>query len=586
MRSLRSRLILGVAIVALVPLALSMYLLSRRIEGTVRDQAGERLSASLATLESRLGDDGARIAGQLGILANDPALKRLYLVRPSGGRDLVEYLAEERFLLGLDFLHVADTSGAVIADASAASALARAERGALEVGALTTRGAHGAAIETLIDGSATVLSASVPIRYEGRTVGLVRGGLALDAAFLEQMQGASGVELVLSGVDGRTLASTLAAATWPPGPASGRNGRNPRRATPRVRLGGASYWSLSLPLRPRIGESGADPRTSPILTGLVPTAAADRTIAALQLTSLLLGLLGLGVAIALGVLWSSQVSRPVEQLAAVSQRIARGEWDEPIRLRSVRELQTLIDAFERMRADLGAYRERLVTSERQAAWGQMARMVAHEIKNPLTPIAVSVADLKRSFERERADFPQILDQAVRTIAAEVEALKHILQEFSDFARLPPPSPEPCRLSELLAEIAALYGREVGAQRLGVAAPERDVMFTADRGQIRQALVNLIQNGLEAIGPGGRVTVSAQADGTKLEIAVADSGPGLDSEGVARLFVPDLTTKAHGSGLGLTIVQRIVNDHRGSIAATSELGHGTTFRIRLPLGPGA
>jgi len=583
MRSLRSRLILGVAIVALVPLALSMYLLSRRIEDTVRDQASERLRAALATLQAGLSADGERIAAQLAILAKDPALKRLTLLRPAGGRDLIERLAEERFLLGLDFLQIADTSGAGIADA-AETAAARGERAALEVKALPQRGAHGPAIEALADESAMVLSASAPILYEGRPAALLRGGLALDAAFLTRLRSASGVELVLTNAAGRVLASTLGDSFAREASPDGGGTRIERVGTARVKVGGTSYWSRAIAINPRSGEAGigADPLTFPRITGLAPTAAADRTIGALQLTSLLLGLLGLAVAIGLGVLWSSQVSRPVEQLAAASQRIARGEWDEPIRMRSVRELQTLVAAFERMRADLGDYRERLVTSERQAAWGQMARMVAHEIKNPLTPIAISVADLKRSFERDRADFPEILDQAVKTVAAEVDALKRILQEFSDFARLPPPQPAPFRLSELLAEIATLYGREVAAGRLALQSLERDIPFTADQGQMRQALVNLIQNGLDATAPDGRVAVSARAEAGTLEIAVSDTGPGLTPEGKAGLFVPGLTTKAHGSGLGLTIVQRIVNDHRGSIAVESEPGRGTTFRMRLPL----
>src|SRR5262249_53748272 len=154
--SLRSRLILGVAIVALVPLALSMYLLSWQIEGTVREQATQRLSAALATLQAGLVADGDRLAGQLEILAKDPGLKRLYLLRPGGSRDLADHLAEQRFLLGLDFLHVADTSGAVISDAATATA----RPAPLEVRALARRGAHGPAIETLSDGSATVLAAS------------------------------------------------------------------------------------------------------------------------------------------------------------------------------------------------------------------------------------------------------------------------------------------------------------------------------------------------------------------------------------------------------------------------------------------
>src|SRR3989442_3967795 len=157
-----------------------------------------------------------------------------------------------------------------------------------------------------------------------------------------------------------------------------------------------------------------------------------------------------------------------------------------------------------MRRDLQTYRDKLVISERQAAWSQMARKVAHEIKNPLTPIAISVADLKRSFEQKRPEFPEILAQAVKTIADEVETLKHLLQEFSDFARFPAPRLAPCRLSELVADLETLYGRDIADGRLMLARPEREIVFSADAGQIRQALVNLIKNGLEPVNGGGPV----------------------------------------------------------------------------------
>jgi signal transduction histidine kinase len=568
LRSLRSRLILGFAVVALVPLASALFLLSRRVEGTVREQAAERLDAALGRLAVGLTANGERIAEKLRILAQDPLLKRLYLLRPAGSRDLTEYLAEKRFLLDLDFLHVADTSGAPVADAAvAASALARAEKSPVAVGRLSAAGAHGPLIEELPDAHALVLSASAPIRYEGATTGWVRGGLALDADFLARLARASGVELVLTDARGRAVAATLGGGEAPELPA----GSGARR----VALAGRSYWSQSFPLAP-------GPSPGAHIVGLVPTAAADRTVAALELAAALLAVLGLLVAVALGALWSSQVTRPVERLAAFSQRIARGEWDEPLRLETVRELQSLVEALERMREDLGSYRDRLVTSERLAAWGQMARAVAHEIKNPLTPIAVAVADLKRSFEQKRPDFPQILEQAVRTIAAEVDALKRILQEFSEFARLPAPRFEAFRLGQALADLEALYAGEVAARRLEFAPPEGDVDLVADAGQLKQALVNLIQNGLEALDGGGRVRVSAAVEGGALEIAVSDTGAGLSPERRARLFVPDLTTKAHGTGLGLVIVQRIVHDHRGTIAVESAPGRGTTFRIRLPL----
>jgi signal transduction histidine kinase len=555
MNSLRSRLILGSALVAVVPLAIAMVLLSQRIERMVRTQAAERLAATLGGLQTQLAADGERIAEKLRILARDPQLKRLYLVRPAGSRDLSEYLAERRVLLGLDLLQIADTAGVVVADGSTAASSFDADSG-------------------------VVMASSASIRYQGEGAGVVRGGVVLDAGFLARLKAASGVELALRDAGGHTVATTLGemptldTAAAIPG-ASSPPSLPPASDVERVTLAGQTYLSRSLPL-----EVGAPPHAS--ITGLISTAAADRTISALQATSALLGLLGLAIAILLGLLWSWQLSRPVERLAAFSHRVAQGDWDEPLTLHSVRELETLVAALDRMRRDLKSYRDRLVISERQAAWSQMARKVAHEIKNPLTPIAVSVADLKRSYEMKRDDFPQILDQAVRTIAEEVETMKRLLHEFADFGRFPPPRLAPCLLSTLLADLETLYGREVADGHLIVSRPEGEVSFSADAGQMRQALVNLIKNALEAVEGGGRVTLSAAIERDALALALADTGPGLTAEQRAHLFVPGFTTKTHGSGLGLTIVERIVSEHRGTITVEAGVESGTTFRIRLPL----
>jgi nitrogen fixation/metabolism regulation signal transduction histidine kinase len=319
-----------------------------------------------------------------------------------------------------------------------------------------------------------------------------------------------------------------------------------------------------------------------MLLGVAQTADAEKTITALQWASAILGLVALAVAIALGLLWSRQITAPVERLAAYSEKLARGEWDEPLALKSVRELETLVVALDRMRRDLLSYRERLVVTERQAAWSQMARKVAHEVKNPLTPIAISIADLKRSYESKRPDFPAILDQAVRTIGEEVETLKRLLQEFSDFGRFPLPRIEPCRWSGLAADLETLYGDEIRSGRLAVSPEGRGLVFPADAGQVRQALVNLVRNGLDATAGGGRVLVGAAAEDSTTVITVADDGPGLTPEQRARLFLPGFTTKPEGSGLGLVIVERIVNDHGGTIDVRTAPGQGTTFTLRLPL----
>jgi nitrogen fixation/metabolism regulation signal transduction histidine kinase len=319
----------------------------------------------------------------------------------------------------------------------------------------------------------------------------------------------------------------------------------------------------------------------PSITGLISTEAADRAILGLKITSALLALLGLGLAILLGTLWSSQISRPVEELADFSRKVAEGEWDQPLKVNSVKELETLVTALDRMRQDLKTYRERLVTSERHAAWSQMARKVAHEVKNPLTPIAISVSDLKRSYEQQRPDFPVILDQAVKTIGEEVERLKHMLQEFSEFGRLPAPEFKDCRLGDLFADLNALYAKDVQDKRLVLSRRDPNATFTADPSQLRQALVNLLQNALEAVNGTGQVTITANAEPDNIQISVSDNGPGLSPEQTKRLFSPGFTTKKTGSGLGLVMVERIVSDHRGTIKVDSHPGQGTTFTLRLP-----
>jgi two-component system nitrogen regulation sensor histidine kinase NtrY len=223
-----------------------------------------------------------------------------------------------------------------------------------------------------------------------------------------------------------------------------------------------------------------------------------------------------------------------------------------------------------------------VVSERQAAWSQMAREVAHEVQNPLTPIAISVADLKRSYERHDPDFPRILEQATQTVAGEVATLKQMLQEFSEFARFPAPQPAPCRLGDFMADLEALYRGEVASGRLAIARAAADPLFEADASQLKRALVNLIKNGLEATAPSGRVTVSAVPHADQVEFVVADDGPGLTLEQRANLFVPGFTTKAAGSGLGLTLVERIASDHGGAVTVEPGARAGTVVRLCLPL----
>jgi two-component system, NtrC family, nitrogen regulation sensor histidine kinase NtrY len=546
MRSLRSRLLLAFSLVALLPLLIAMAVLTQRIRASVRAQADERLAATAALLRTRIDAERARTAERLALIAGDPALKRLILVEPPQSPATGEALAEQRFLLGLDLLMVADTSGRVLGEAASVPG----QEPPLPATAIAPLATAGTTMVPALGRRALVAVASVPVRYQGATVARLIGGTSLDSTWLAALARTSGIDLTLRDAGGGVVATTV-------------SDENASLLSRRVALG-----------------DGA----APTLTVLASTAIADRAVSALAGAAVVLGALGLLLAIGLALLWSRQISRPVERLAAFSQRIAQGDWDEPLALASVTELSTLAAALERMREDLGRYRERLRVSERHAAWSQMARQVAHEIKNPLTPIAVSVADLRRSYEQRRADFPQILDQAVRTIGDEVESLKRLLQSFSELGRMPEPKPERCALDDLLGDLRTLYAGEIASGRLAIAR-SASLQLTTDRAQLRQALVNLIQNGLEALDGAGRVSVAAVARGDAVEIAVADDGHGIDAAQRARLFTPGFTTRERGSGLGLTIVQRIVHDLGGTVSIDPPAARGATFRVRLPLSPG-
>ncbi|HEY7698209.1 MAG TPA: hypothetical protein VIE88_07315, partial [Vicinamibacteria bacterium] len=295
MISLRTRLIVGVALVALVPIAVTTFVLAKRVETTVHAEASKRLDAALGGLTAELQSSGDRIEGGIEILARDPVLKRLYLLQPSGSRDLNDHLAERRFLLALDFLHVRDDAGDLVGDGSTPPAAT----------------------------PLLALSASAPILYERKPAGTVSGGIALDAPFLDRLKRTTGLELVLRDGNGQVVAATVDSAEARFLPSLQTAGR--------VTLAGQTFVSRSVPLE--LGGTGHAG-----VTGLITTASADQTIAALRWTSLLLGVAGMGIAILLGALWSSQVSRPVERLAAYSRKLAQGEWGEPLRVPSVPEL--------------------------------------------------------------------------------------------------------------------------------------------------------------------------------------------------------------------------------------------------------
>ena len=304
-----------------------------------------------------------------------------------------------------------------------------------------------------------------------------------------------------------------------------------------------------------------------------------------------LGLLVAGGVILLGLVlgwWiSARVTRPIEELAAGAGEVAAGNWETRVPVRSRDEVGQLTEAFNEMTRQLAEQRERLVQTERVAAWRELARRLAHELKNPLFPLQLTVENLQRAREQTSEQFDEVFFESTATLRAELENLKTIVSRFSDFAKMPAPQFEPVDVNELVRSAVKLFEPQLAPVGRPPITPELYLDEELPRPQadpilLRRAIENLILNSLDAMPAGGTLTVRTAHRTGAVRLEITDTGQGLTPEECSRLFTPYYTTKRHGTGLGLAIVQSVVSDHGGRIEVESAPGAGATFRIELPM----
>jgi len=225
----------------------------------------------------------------------------------------------------------------------------------------------------------------------------------------------------------------------------------------------------------------------------------------------------------------------------------------------------------------------LMRAQKIAAWREVARRLAHEIKNPLTPIQLSAERIRKKYFEQGSDLDGIVEEGTTAIVKEVAALKNLVDEFTRFSRLPSPNPVPTRLGDVINSTLALYSSaHTDVDIRPILAPDLPRVLI-DREQMKRALVNLLDNAVEAIGGRGTVTIEARRDPASgaVRLEVADDGPGIPAGDRDRLFLPYFSTKKKGTGLGLAIVHRIVSDHRGRIHVEDNQPRGARFVIELP-----
>lgn len=282
--------------------------------------------------------------------------------------------------------------------------------------------------------------------------------------------------------------------------------------------------------------------------------------------------------LSVGVGWylARRITAPLQDLEEGARRIAQGDWQHRVPIRSQDEIGAVGNAFNTMVDDLRRQQEQVIALEKMAAWREIARVLAHEIKNPLTPIQLMAQQMVDEYRGADEDYRATLRESSSIINDEIEKLRRLVREFSDFARMPELHPAPALLNDLVVEITRLYPQRAVKTELDHNLPI--VIF--DWEALRRVLLNLIENALQS-SPQAEVTIATRCDQNHVEISVADTGSGIPAENLSRIFEPYFSTKKSGMGLGLAIVKRIIEEHRGTIQVTSTPGKGTRFQLNLP-----
>jgi two-component system, NtrC family, nitrogen regulation sensor histidine kinase NtrY len=571
---LRGRFTLTLALAALVPITVAAVVTTRVIAASYRNRyAADRaatqqtLGRELARLEKSVSEAAASLASH-----DNPFVGNMLLdyVKGSGQLDaaaqrrLREQSDPMRRGLSLDILTITGPD-----DVVQVSPHYRAKVGDVDKTVRERATAHGGAAfyvrDTVMTGrtkeTVLVTEAAQLSRLEGYTVALWVGRRVGDDLL---------APLRTSGVDARIVLADNTIVV----PPAGSDWAKLTKKEPPIRV----------PLKDPNGQAVAYVEVAVSDGGL------DTILRDITLASALLALGALGAVVLTGLLVARRTAGDLDLLVEGSLAAARGDLDHRVPVRSKDEVGAVASAFNFMMEDLKTAKEGLVIAERIAAWQDVARRLAHEIKNPLTPIQMAMDTLRKSYKKQHPEFAEILEESTRTVLEEADRLKKIVAEFSDFARMPKPELQRIDLNEVIRSALSLYqgGTVKIEQRLAKDLPEID----GDKGQITQVLLNLVENARDALGArdDGRVTITTRKGeaNDRTLLIVEDNGPGVPSELKDKVFAPYFTTKQTkgGTGLGLAIVHRIVSDHGGRITISDARDRGARFTIELPLRSGA
>lgn len=556
----------------------------------------QRTAALVEQFQREFSRRGDEVARRVESIAGTDAVTRMATALNGTNADTADYFDLARSMAQshqLEFLEFLDWHGNIISSAQWPAKFGYPETAFESLTASAEQSAF-LKIEELQDASALGLVAVRSLRLGEHPVYVI-GGRRLDKNFLSALDLPPDMRALLYQNRGDHFS-----ADWLLDPASGKTSDHPAdRFEPLVdavrryntEMTGIVRWSAdradeevfhAIPLR----GAGKD---QPLL-GILLIGNSRRQYIELKRriadAALLVGGGGIVLAILLSSWAAARVTRPVEQLARAAQEVAGGHWDVRVDVTGDDEVGQLADSFNRMTTELLTHKERLVQAERVAAWRELARRLAHELKNPLFPLQLTVENLVRARAQSPEEFEEVFRESSQTLLAEISNLKGIINRFSEFSKMPQPQLQSVQINEIVRGVAQLFQAQFESPERGaiscVLELDRDLQpIAADPELLHRALSNLVLNAMDAMPNGGRLTLRTRSESDNVIIEVADTGTGLTPEESARVFTPYYTSKQHGTGLGLAIVQSVISDHGGRISVHSEPGKGTTFVIELP-----
>jgi nitrogen fixation/metabolism regulation signal transduction histidine kinase len=290
----------------------------------------------------------------------------------------------------------------------------------------------------------------------------------------------------------------------------------------------------------------------------------------------------LAISIILAIVMSNWVTKPLRFLQTNLSLIQFGKKNQIIEYDKNDEIGVLIREYNKKLLELEQTAEQLAKSERESAWRDMAKQVAHEIKNPLTPMKLSIQQMMRVFEKENPAAKEKVDRLANSLIEQIDGLTRIANEFSNFAKMPSPLLEKVELVDIIKNVISIFEQE--AVVINFESSHNIIELQADKDQLIRAINNLLQNSIQAFDSkqDGVIKISIEVEDDFCKISIKDNGKGIPADRQNKVFVPYFTTKSTGTGIGLSITKQIIENHNGKIYFESQENKGTIFFVELPL----